>query len=582
MPTWLRLLLASLAWATAVVLLDLYADGFGAYQGVPLAMAAMVTGWLLSSVAGAALGAAAGAWYVFGPSLLLAGPAWRAVAQDGGLVLPVTLAVMGLVAGMGRRIIGQLRVHRDASERARFDPLTGVLNRAAFESHIGEWTARPRPGGAAFAVLFVDLDRFKVINDTYGHAVGDQLLQAVAGALAARIRQGDLLARLGGDEFVIALSGVRDLNAAQVVAEKVVERLREPFMVEGRSLVVSASVGLALYPRDGQDVATLTQSADSAMYAVKTSGKNGFRFSDHHQRERLSRRLTLEKNLRNVLHDQELEVAYQPQVRLADGQLVGFEALLRWNSKELGPVEPGEFIPVAEEAGLIVPIGHWLLREVASQVSLWSRWTPPDFRVAVNVSTLQFSQPAFVDQVRQAIADARVPAAAIQLEITESVMVQAIDHTAATLLRLEKLGVRMALDDFGTGYASLAYLQKLPIDTLKLARTFIAGLSRTSRDGGQDTTPIVDAIATMGHKLGKTVVAEGVENAAQVEALRRLDIQLAQGYYFGHSQKGEQAEALLKRMAGVQTSDGRARGGLRRTGSFRDPKATDHGLLLRD
>jgi predicted signal transduction protein with EAL and GGDEF domain len=354
---------------------------------------------------------------------------------------------------------------------------------------------------------------------------------------------------LGGDEFVVALGGVKDAAAAGVVAGKLCKRLATPFEIDGKSLNVSASVGIALFPRDGHDVATLTKSADTAMYAVKTGGKNSFTFTDHALRDRQARRLDLERQLRFALHDQELEVVYQPQFELASGRLVGFEALMRWDNRELGAVSPSEFIPIAEEAGMIVPLGHWLMREACHQARQWSAFGLPGLSMAINVSTLQFRQPGFLRQVDEAIRDAKVAPESIELEVTESVLIDEFELAVATLRRLDRMGVRTALDDFGTGYSSLAYLQRLPIRSLKIDRSFVAGLVLGPTGVGGSVVPIVDAITAMGRTLGKTVVAEGVETEAQARYLQRIGVQRAQGYHFAKPMSAAQAERLLRREA---------------------------------
>src|SRR5690606_28566872 len=351
---------------------------------------------------------------------------------------------------------------------------------------------------------------------------------------------------------------------------------------------VSASIGIALCPRDGTSADVLLKSADAAMYEVKEGGKNSYYFSTVEVRTRLSRRLELERQLRKALHENELEALFQPQVRLADNRLVGFEALLRWHSPELGIVSPAEFIPVAEEAGLISPIGHWLLRDVALQLRDWLRAGYTPVKLAVNVSTMQFHQKSFVDTVKGAINDAGIPPELLEIEVTESVLVRDYDLALRTLTRLERLGVPTALDDFGTGYSSLAYLQKLPIKTLKIDRSFVLGLapqavdqalkvtnpelgSRSTDPGLRrhtgmhagawtatgapegvhvpaSTFPIVEAICAMAHKLNKGVVAEGVETAYQRDFLRRLGVDFAQGYFFARPMSAGDAERVLRRV----------------------------------
>src|SRR5690606_37458267 len=303
-------------------------------------------------------------------------------------------------------------------------------------------------GGDGLALLFVDLDRFKFVNDTYGHETGDKLLREVGRILRENVRGQDLVGRVGGDEFTVALMGVKEERAAASVARSLVRELNAPIRIDGRDVQVSASIGIALCPRDGTSADVLLKSADAAMYEVKEGGKNSYYFSTVEVRTRLSRRLELERQLRKALHENELEALFQPQVRLADNRLVGFEALLRWHSPELGIVSPAEFIPVAEEAGLISPIGHWLLRDVALQLRDWLRAGYTPVKLAVNVSTMQFHQKSFVDTVRGALDDSGIPPELIEIEVTESVLVRDYDLALRTLTRLERLGVPTALDDF--------------------------------------------------------------------------------------------------------------------------------------
>ncbi len=551
MPKGLRAVVVVLAWS-GVGFGSLHADAvLGAYTAVPTAIAVAVTGGVLGLLGGVLAALAAGAFGLVQAVESGAGLAgYRTAIAEGALLAPAALLAVGIAAGAWRRLLRQLRVHRAASDRAKFDVLTGLLNRDAFERHLELWTQDAAPTrNSAFAVLFVDLDRFKFVNDTFGHATGDRLLVAIADVLRENVRENDLVARLGGDEFVIALGGVRDAAAAGVVAGKLCKRLSTPFEIDGKSLNVSASVGIALYPRDGHDVPTLTKSADTAMYAVKTGGKNSFTFTDHAMRDRQTRRLDLERQLRCALQDQELEVVYQPQFELASGRLVGFEALVRWDNRELGAVSPSEFIPIAEEAGMIVPLGHWVMREACHQMRQWSAFGVPGLSMAINVSTLQFRQPGFLRQVDEAIRDARVGPEAIELEVTESVLIDEFELAVATLRRLDRMGVRTALDDFGTGYSSLAYLQRLPIRSLKIDRSFVAGLVLGPTGVAGSVVPIVDAITAMGRTLGKTVVAEGVETDAQARYLHRIGVHRAQGYHFAKPMTVAQAERLLRREA---------------------------------
>ncbi|MFA5551366.1 MAG: EAL domain-containing protein [Trueperaceae bacterium] len=497
----------------------------------------------------------------------------------------LTYAGVGSVVGWLQYLSKNLRHERSISQRAQIDPLTGALTRATFEEKLRAELASAEENGHGLALLFVDLDRFKFVNDTFGHDIGDKLLREVGRVLRSNVRANDIVGRVGGDEFMVALLGVTDEDAAGQVARSLVRELSAPIAVDERELQVSASIGISLYPRDGSNADELLHSADAAMYQVKEGGKNAYHFSTLEVRTRLSRRLELERMLRRALADNQFEIVYQPQVRLDDSSLIGFEALLRWRSPELGMVSPSEFIPVAEEAGLIGPIGHWTLRESALQLQAWQRQGMLPIRMSVNVSTLQFHQATFVETVRGALNDSGIDPSLLEIEVTESVLVR--DHNLAvrTLFRLERLGVRTALDDFGTGYSSLAYLQRLPISTLKIDRSFVKGLvppssthsaSGSGSASGQHTAggrryaggssqrdaiisgvseadlsgtlPIVEAICAMAHKLNKQVIAEGVETAYQRDYLRRLGVDSAQGYFFSRPLQPLQAEELLRRV----------------------------------
>jgi diguanylate cyclase (GGDEF)-like protein len=551
MKRWTRPAIALAAWIAIVVLVAEHGMAMGVYQVLPWGFAVAVTGALLGAWIGVASGAAIGSLVAFGidPTGAALQP-WAMVVAQGALLLPLALMGVGFAAAAGVRLQTQLHLHRDAFDRAQYDVLTGAYNRRSFERRLEEWMRLPGAADSGFAVLFVDLDRFKFVNDTFGHAVGDKLLLAITKVLMSNVREGDLVARQGGDEFVVALAGVSNGDAAAAIASKLVAQLGTPFHVDGKLLSISASVGVALYPHDGSDVQAIVKSADAAMYAVKASGKNAFHFSSEEQRRRQARRLEIEHELRTALRDHEFEVVYQPQLELASGRLVGFEALLRWRNGKLGTVAPSEFVPIAEDAGMIVPIGHWLMREACRQAQAWQPLAP-QLTMAINVSSLQFRQPDFLSQVADAIADAGVAAGRIELEVTESILIDQFELAVSTLLELDKMGVRSALDDFGTGYSSLAYLQKLPIRSLKIDRSFIRELALGPTGIVGDALPIVEAIAAMGLKLGKMVVAEGVESDAQARYLHHIGVSIAQGYHYAKPMGAAQAEQLLKRLAAI-------------------------------
>jgi diguanylate cyclase (GGDEF)-like protein len=409
---------------------------------------------------------------------------------------------------------------------ANHDALTGLPNRNLLNDRLLHAIARRRENMAA--VLFLDLDRFKLINDSYGHDVGDELLRAVATRLTACLRDEDTVARLGGDEFVVLLEDLSGVDAAASIAGKLASRLAEPLVIGGRELPVSASIGIALYPRDGLDPQDLLKNADTAMYRAKEAGRGGFCFFAGEMNAHALRRLTLENELRRALDNNELEVFYQPQVMMSDGRLIGAEALVRWRHPLKGLVSPIDFIPVAEETGLIVALGEQVLRMACRQIADWQQRGLPPLTVAVNLSPRQFRQADLVEAIAAILAETGVDPACLELEITESAAMQNADSTIAALQRLRAMGVSLAIDDFGTGYSSLSYLKRFPIDKLKIDRSFILGIPE---DG--DDTAIVQAIAAMAGSLGLKLLAEGVENEAQRAFLAAQGCAAAQGYLFG-------------------------------------------------
>ena len=457
----------------------------------------------------------------------------------------VAFVAFGAVFGYLPFLRRQLLQHRAVSVRAQFDALTGLLNRTALERRLEGIVANAKETGSSFALLFVDLDRFKFVNDTFGHKVGDELLKEVATILRTSVRENDLVARLGGDEFLVALLGLNNPAVAENIARKLVKTLSTPMEIMGKVVSVSASIGIATYPKDGEDVESLTKNADSAMYQVKEAGKNSFNFSTQEMQMRQSRRLEIEQELRWALEQNQLQLLYQPQIALKSNTLVGFEALLRWHHPEMGTVSPEEFIPIAEDAGLILPIGHWLLREACHQAVSWNRLGLRPVKMAVNVSTLQFQQPDFLNMVGQALKDTGLPPEQLEIEITETVLMKEYDLARLSLKKLARAGINTALDDFGTGYSSLAYLQRLPISTLKIDRSFVSGLTLSPTGYIGSTVPIVEAICALALKLGKTVVAEGVETEAQRTFLANIGCSHAQGYLFSKPVQPYEAEQML-------------------------------------
>jgi diguanylate cyclase (GGDEF)-like protein/PAS domain S-box-containing protein len=423
--------------------------------------------------------------------------------------------------------------------QALHDALTGLPNRVLFEQRLEHALAGAGRHNWLLAVLFIDLDRFKQVNDTLGHSAGDWVLKQVSRRLESCLRKSDSLARMGGDEFTLILTELNDPQDAQRVARKLLDAFQSPFQAEARELFLTGSIGISLYPRDGRDAATLQRKADTAMYRAKSRGKNSFEFYTPELGIAALERLEIENALRRAMDNGEMQLYYQPQAAMS-GKLAGFEALLVWMHPRLGVIPPAQFIPVAEESGMIFPIGAWALTEACRQNAAWQRSGSSRLKVAVNVSPMQFARADFVETVAQALAHSGLEPALLELELTENVVVRDLEESARQMDRLRALGVGISIDDFGTGYSSLSYLRHLPIDTLKIDQSFLKELGSES-----STVPLVQAIVTLAHGLGLTVVAEGVENHRQLEALRSVGCDMFQGYLLGEPLPAEAAGRLL-------------------------------------
>ncbi|MGB9739751.1 sensor domain-containing protein [Chloroflexus sp.] len=427
--------------------------------------------------------------------------------------------------------------------QAHHDALTGLPNRLLFEDRLQQAIDLARRNNSLVAVLFIDLDRFKHVNDTLGHAIGDLLLIQVARRFELCLRATDTLARHGGDEFLLVLPEITSPQHVATVARRLHEALDHPFFINGHEIFVSASIGASLYPIDGSDVVSLQRAADIAMYRAKHTLRNSFQFFDATITNTLLEQLQIETLLRRAVERNELLLHYQPKVDRS-GNIAGFEALLRWNSAELGMVSPVRFISVAEETGLIIPIGIWVLTELARQVREWQRQGLPLVPVAANVSALQFAHVDFVRQVADILAQAALPAGWLELELTETMLMGQIEDLRRQLTELRRLGVTLAIDDFGTGYSSLSYLHRLPINILKIDRSFVMRLDQ--RDATVERS-IIDAIIALGHHLGMQVVAEGVETEGQFQLLLCAGCDLFQGYYIGQPLPPDETVAWLRR-----------------------------------
>ncbi len=410
---------------------------------------------------------------------------------------------------------------------AHHDALTGLPNRLHLGIALEQALANARREGIELALLFIDLDRFKQINDTLGHNVGDQLLIEVAERLKACLRENDLVARLGGDEFVVLAQGTSAVLAASHIAEKIIERFAEPFQLAGHALRSSPSIGIGLYPNDGGDSETLMKNADTAMYHAKAMGRNNYQFYDPAMNQASSDRLLLESRLHEALARDQFSVHYQAQVDPASGALLGFEALVRWNHPDQGLIPPDRFIPIAEESGLILPLGEWVLDTACAQLAAWKAAGHTGYRIAVNLSLQQLRQTGLVERVANTLDRHGLDGHELELEITESSAMHDAEATIRTLRALRELGVELAIDDFGTGYSSLAYLKLLPIQRLKLDRGFVKDIETDPNDAA-----ICSATIALAHALGLEVIAEGVESEAQRAYLRQLGCDLMQGYLF--------------------------------------------------
>jgi diguanylate cyclase (GGDEF)-like protein/PAS domain S-box-containing protein len=449
------------------------------------------------------------------------------------------------------RLVGAVMVFRDISDnvaltsqmrhQAQHDFLTGLPNRMLLNDRITQAIAMARRSDRHPALLYLDLDKFKHINDSLGHAVGDHLLQAVSERLVECVRASDTVSRHGGDEFVILLADERQPENAAVTAEKILLALSTPFLIGAQALHTSTSIGISVFPLDGMEPATLIKNADTAMYYAKERGRANYQFFHHDMNTRAVERQLIESNLRRALERSEFTLHYQPKVDLVTDRITGVEALLRWEHAEWGLVQPERFIAIAEECGLIVPIGRWVLHEACMQARRWQRAGIPAVSVAVNVSALEFRHREFFDHAFGILRDTGVDPACLQLELTESVLMRDVAASADLLARLKAMGVEIAVDDFGTGYSSLSYLSQFPIDVLKIDQSFVRAIDA----GGGSNGAIVSAVIGMGKNLHHRVVAEGVEDQTQLAFLKAHDCNEAQGYWFSRPVDAAAMGAIL-------------------------------------
>jgi diguanylate cyclase (GGDEF)-like protein/PAS domain S-box-containing protein len=444
--------------------------------------------------------------------------------------------------------IGQFIVRMQAEEAVKYvamhDTVTNLPNRVMFNQRLEQAIAQAQRHTRQLALMFIDLDRFKNINDTLGHETGDQLLRDVAERLKVNLRSGDIVARLGGDEFVVLLEDLSDAVSVGNVAEKLIGALGCNFVIAGREVHITASIGISTYPGDAHDVRSMMKYADIAMYRAKEQGRNTFQFYSDHINVHSLERLTLESQLRGALERDELVLYYQPVLDTKRGDIIGMEALVRWRHREWGLLSPAKFIGIAEETGLIVPIGQWVLHTACTQQRSWIELGLPPIRIAVNLSPRQFVHRHLIDDITQALQSTKFDPSWLELEITETTVMHNAQRAVALLGELKQMGIRIAIDDFGTGYSSLAYLKRFPINTVKIDRSFVADVPRDATN-----TAITQAIIAMTHSLGLKVTAEGVETAEQVSFLREQGCEEMQGYYFSRPLPVVEATAMLKSAA---------------------------------
>ena len=434
-----------------------------------------------------------------------------------------TPQIVALLEDISDRVAYKERLFRQAN----FDKLTGLPNRALALDRLAQAINSAERHQRVLTVLFVGLDRFKKINDTLGHRAGDALLVEAAQRLQHCVREEDTVARLGGDEFLILLVNQRATSDATTVANKVIDVIAQPFYFEDRELNVTASIGLTVYPSDGASAADLLRNADAAMHMAKQQGQNTYHFFTAEMNTRALDRLQLETHLRHAIERNELSLHYQPLINLASGVVVGMEALIRWHNAELNSPSPDRFIPLAEETGLIIPIGQWVLREACCQAVAWQNEGLAPLRVAVNISTRQFVGGNIVHAVEDALRESGLNPALLELEITEGLLLNDAPLTRRSLERLKKLGTRLSLDDFGTGFSSLSYLQRYDFDVLKIDRSFIKDIESKPESAG-----LVRTIIAMAHNLGMEVIGEGVETELQADFIRDRECHLGQGYFY--------------------------------------------------
>jgi diguanylate cyclase (GGDEF)-like protein/PAS domain S-box-containing protein len=466
-----------------------------------------------------------------------------------GSEFPVDIGLAPIETDEGMLISVSIRdvTERKKSEmklihQASYDQLTGLPNRVLALDRLSHAISSATRQRDSIAVMFIDLDNFKQVNDSLGHTVGDKLLEQVGHRLADTVRANDTVARLGGDEFLVIVPHLKELNTVEVVAEKLIEAISKPYAIDERELYIGASIGITIFPTDSDEPEVLLRNADAAMYQAKDAGRNTFRFFTQEMNEQLLYRLEIESQLRHAVENNELFLAYQPLYDLANNEIAGVEALLRWNNPKLGPIDPESFISIAEETGLINKMGEWILREACHNAMVLHNHVKRWLRISVNISATQFRGGDLVTIVKNALDSTGLPPEYLELEITERVLIDDNLNVSRIIQDLKRLGVRLALDDFGTGYSSLGYLKRFQFDVLKIDRIFVSDVTRDP-----ETDALCKAIVAMADSLNLTVVGEGVENQQQFQFLRDLGIDLVQGFYLSKPVSNDEIIKLLNR-----------------------------------
>lgn len=443
----------------------------------------------------------------------------QAASDDHVTMLQQANAHLVIATIEAQKLAEQVQMAKDQLDHlAHHDALTDLPNRMLLQDRLKQAIELARRQDRRLAVMFMDLDRFKHINDSLGHPVGDQLLRSVAQRLLACVRHSDTISRQGGDEFVLLLSFIEHAEDAALSAQKMLASISQPHHIDGHDLHINVSIGISIYPDDGRDAETLIKSADTAMYHAKESGRNNYKFFEQGMNDRAVQRQSIEADLRGALERQEFVLYYQPKINLHSGAIVGVEALIRWRHPERGLVLPKQFVSIAEDCGLILPIGRWVLREACLQARIWQQADLPPITVAVNTSAIEFRDKDFLANIRATLEETCLEPSCLELELTESLLMQDAESSDSVLHALSDMGIKLAIDDFGTGYSSLSYLRQFPIDTLKIDQSFVNQMTSNA-----DDATIVSAVISMGKSLNKHVIAEGVETPEQSAFLLALN-----------------------------------------------------------